>query len=218
MYIDDRAALEVMSVFEFEYDCTASHKPCTYKTMIEPLAFFLRHPLALCSTAVAIGNITWPEEMYPNALMKQDYLWLQANSGAASSKNTYLDLGALVRGGQGQDHFILREYENKGLTFDRMLLWEAEQVGGEVIFRHVPKRWHYAYQFFNVPVTGDVSAPEHPLNVLEKVHKDASFMVRVYTSGITVGVSVNCRGCTNLYILPPGRLQTFMGMNNCAAI
>ena len=77
---------------------------------------------------------------------------------------------------QGQNHYILRTYESNGISFDRMLLWEAEQVGGEVIMKFVPKRWYHAYQFFNVLVSTDVDANDHPLNLLKTVHSTPSFL------------------------------------------
>ena len=77
---------------------------------------------------------------------------------------------------QGRDHYILRSYESNGISFDRMLLWEAKQVGGDIIMESVPKRWYHAYQFFNVLVSTDVDAEDHPLNLLKTVHDTASFL------------------------------------------
>jgi hypothetical protein len=77
---------------------------------------------------------------------------------------------------QGIDHYIVKSYESRGIEFDRMLLWEAEQVGGETIFQYVPKRWYHAYQFFNIKVGMDANAEEHPLNVLKAVHSAPSFV------------------------------------------
>ena len=100
MYFDEPEALEVMSVFEFRYPCQSSPTAfCTYKAMIEPLAFFLRHPVALCSSK---GNFTdpgWPEG---NGLTDQDYIFFASSQLASfgSNHHTYLDLGALVRDGQ----------------------------------------------------------------------------------------------------------------------
>ena len=67
---------------------------------------------------------------------------------------------------QGATHFLIKEYEKQGVQFDRMLLWEALPITGPQIFRTVPDEWYSAYQYFNVPVTTDVTSPKHPLQVL----------------------------------------------------
>ena len=56
MYYEDKMSQDVFSVYEFRYKCDSSTSTdgyCTYKTMIEPLAFFLRHPGAKCTDRCA---------------------------------------------------------------------------------------------------------------------------------------------------------------------
>ena len=100
MYFDEADALDVMSVFEFRFPCQASPTAfCTYKAMIEPLAFSLRHPVALCSSKGNFSETMWPPG---NGLMDQNYIFFATSqlTSFGSEQHTYLDLGALVRGGQ----------------------------------------------------------------------------------------------------------------------
>lgn len=68
-----------------------------------------------------------------------------------------------MRAVQGATHFLISEYEKQGVEFDRILMWEAKPITGETIFRTVPPRWYHAYQYFNVPVSTNVTSPDHPL-------------------------------------------------------
>ena len=70
-----------------------------------------------------------------------------------------------MRAVQGATHFLISEYEKQGVEFDRILMWEAKPITGETIFRTVPPRWYHAYQYFNVPVSTNVTSETHPLQV-----------------------------------------------------
>ena len=85
-----------------------------------------------------------------------------ASSAACVFEMTPCDCAACM---QGQTHFLIREYEQQGVEFAHMLMWEAEQVTGDVIFETVPERWYHAYQFFDQPVSTNVSSEAHPLQV-----------------------------------------------------
>jgi hypothetical protein len=77
---------------------------------------------------------------------------------------------------QASPHHLIKGYERAGVNFDRILGWEAAQVGGNTIFAQVPERWYHAYQFFDIPVTTDVNSEGHPLQVLKKVHPGSGFV------------------------------------------
>ena len=64
---------------------------------------------------------------------------------------------------QGETHYLVRQYEKQGIEFNRMLMWEAKQVTGDVIFKTVPERWYHAYQYFNQPISTNVTSDAHPL-------------------------------------------------------
>ena len=170
MFYTSESAKEVFSVYK--YKCACGTAECYKHTMIEPLAFLLRHPAALCAHLFP--------RMFRNdraALMSGSFLFFSTKevTDSASGTSVLIDLGAAVRP-QGRPFFLLSAYEYRGVLFDRILLWEAEQATGSVIFSKVPKRWFHAYQFFNVPVTLNSGDDDYPLNVLNKVATKNSFV------------------------------------------
>lgn len=98
MYFDDPASEDVFSVFEFRYRCEEEGGYCTYKTMIEPLAFLLRHPVALCYQSFPDKSLLLPNKI--DSLMDQGYLFYATNEQTdfGPRQHTHVDLGALVRG------------------------------------------------------------------------------------------------------------------------
>lgn len=71
---------------------------------------------------------------------------------------------------------IPKTYERNGIDFNRMLLWEAKQINGNEIFSKVPAEWYPAFQYFDIPVTSDVSSLTHPLHILKEVHPGTGFI------------------------------------------
>ena len=105
MYFEDEMSQEVFSVFEFRYKCDSAADAdgyCTYKTMIEPLSFFLRHPAALCKSKFPTGSRLQSKllEGKQETLMDQNYLFYATNEQATfgPAERTHVDLGALVPG------------------------------------------------------------------------------------------------------------------------
>lgn len=101
MYFDDEASRAIFSVFEFRYKCSSDAAVggyCSYKAMIEPLAFTLRHPVALCYDA--FPDKTKLLENRQDSLMDQSYLFYATKQLVefGPAQHTHVDLGALVRG------------------------------------------------------------------------------------------------------------------------
>lgn len=99
MYFDDDDAKEMFSVYEFRYPCSEPAGYCIYKTMIEPLAFGLRHPAALCKE-------TFPLRAF-NAIsvLDHDYLFFATKEQTrfGPKEHTHVDLGAHIR---SNDHMV----------------------------------------------------------------------------------------------------------------
>jgi hypothetical protein len=129
MFFDNAEAAEVFSVFILRYACSShSSGYCEFKTMIEPLAFFLRHPAALCKTL--FSEDLFPGDSSRDGLMNQDYIFFATkkqaafaatttqlerarinalHAGTERAGHTYMDLGALVRAQQVLPHIPERQ-------------------------------------------------------------------------------------------------------------
>lgn len=107
----------------------------------------------------------------------RDHVIFGPDEHVALTLQGFNNLMTTTHGWQGNTPYgIIKGYEERGIHFDRMLMWEAEQVSGKVIFKHVPSRWYHAWQFFDLPVTTNTRATEHPLNVIRKVAGPDSFI------------------------------------------
>lgn len=101
MYFDDDMSKEVFSVFEFRYKCKSEASVggfCRYRAMIEPLAFTLRHPVALCYEAFPDNSKLLENKQ--SSLMDQRYLFYATRQLVqfGPKEHSHVDLGALVRG------------------------------------------------------------------------------------------------------------------------
>ena len=104
MYFEDELSQEIFSQYEFKYKCKHENNDrqvdgmCTYRAMIEPLSFTLRHPVALCSKAFPDQSKLLPHKQ--DSLMDQNYLFYASklHTDFGPEAHTHVDLGALVRG------------------------------------------------------------------------------------------------------------------------
>jgi hypothetical protein len=130
---------ELLSKFVEEWQCHS--KNMLFANRIEPLAAALRTFLAFCGGG---GD-----------LIDRQYLVLEAVHAQPSggqrhhSRAFYFDVGASSYlqgiGGASQQYFV-DSYKSLGITFDRMLLWEATRMDPNTIFNELPKELFAAYQ------------------------------------------------------------------------
>jgi hypothetical protein len=157
---------EVFSAFLKTYVCAGGTH--TQTSWIEPLAFSLRHPKAPCDRSLIEGR---------------GYLLLDARADVTPSfhgPRSYLfDMGAstwsLGLGGPSQS-FLIDAYKRRGITFDRIMLWEATPHTPADIYDKVPRSLHEAYQYMNIPCSAEVGDPGNPLEILKKLTRIEDFV------------------------------------------
>lgn len=88
----------------------------------------------------------------------------------------YFDIGASLFRDLSQK-WMLKNYEKRGVTFDRHLMWEAKPRMGPHIINEVPARFRNAYQYFNIPASADVHSPLNPLNMMKSLATKADYVV-----------------------------------------
>lgn len=92
----------------------------------------------------------------------------------------FFDLGASSYnaglGGASQSYFF-DTYAQRGLAFDRMLLWEVRTQNHTKLLREVPGIYMHGYQYFNTPATPDPEDPKNPLNILKSIARPEDFVV-----------------------------------------
>jgi hypothetical protein len=156
-----------------EYDCGGQrHVDVSW---IEPLSHGLRHPNSLCKRGASLTD--------------KDYLLLSFAGDAANSRGRcrnrrcqaiYMDLGASTwttgAGGPSQSWFY-EAYQQHGITFDRMLLWEARAMPPQEIFQPLPKELWHKYQYFNMPASPNLTDPSSPLRMLKTIAQPNDFVV-----------------------------------------
>ena len=169
--------LDIMSQHAYQLNCSDGLR--TVAGTIEPLVGGLRHPLAGCK------NLASKLYSYPDLIVARTYI---AFDGAASPKlrlqprpraKLLFDMGARTwpQGlGVAQQPFLIDSYMRNGISFDRMLLWEAKQMNGNQIFAKVPRELLAKYQYFNIPVDTNFSDPGHPFSVLKQLARPADYV------------------------------------------
>jgi hypothetical protein len=163
------AADDVFSAYSKTYIC-AGNKSHTRTSWIEPLAFALRHPNGICG----------------NSLLGRDYLLLDSvtdvqldNAGACPPRCFLFDMGASLytKGGGGPSQsFLIDAYKLRGITFDRMLLWEATPHEPSAVFASVPRSLHASYQYINIPVSAERGDPGNPLEIIKAITSPFDFV------------------------------------------
>lgn len=141
-----------------------------FESWIEPLAFGLRHPAAPCNM---------------DYLMSKDFLLLTSESelkhiGCGVMPRTfYFDLGAstFADGGGSSQAFFTSAYRTRGITFDRILMWEASTHAVKEIYDGVPPELYGSYQYFNIPASADPKDPTNPLNILKSITNPEDFVL-----------------------------------------
>jgi len=176
---DVRFDQRVFSKFETTLLCGGSKT--TLITWIEPLAHALRHPSALPCVGGGVDGFLGD----PNYLVLASYQDMAVANKAANMKclermcqNIYIDLGATIfqPNTDGQGWFI-ESYEQRGIIFDRLLLWEAAPKPPAKVFEKLPKSLFHKYQYYNIPATSDINDVTHPVNILKQIAQPGDFVV-----------------------------------------
>jgi hypothetical protein len=178
----------VFSRFITTYSCGTARNNIArhtvkHTTWIEPLAYGLRHPQAICGAGSG------------SKLMNRDYLLMATRHDYERTRlsspcvdrtcrSWYFDLGAgtytyhdSAGGHQPSQHWFYETYKQAGLEFDRMLMWEARIIPPDALLSQVPGEVRHKYQYFNVPVGVDPDAPDHPLQIMRKVVQEGDFVM-----------------------------------------
>ena len=160
---------QFMSSFYSVRDCGTVIK--RQRSFIEPLFASLRHPRAI----VCSEQASKPDPIF---IMNAAYIVLESGSSLQSRstpRRLYFDVGASSFSGLSQQ-WMLSAYRDRGIVFDRILLWEAKQAYGADIFGDIPPDLYSAYQHFNIAVNANMTDPRNPLNILRTIATPADFV------------------------------------------
>jgi hypothetical protein len=94
--------------------------------------------------------------------------------------NIYIDLGGTTWDANdkvpGQGWFV-RQYQQRGIDMDRMLLWEAAPVTPpSKVYDQLPKELLHKYQYFNIPAITDITQASHPVRMLKQIARPGDFV------------------------------------------
>lgn len=172
----------VVSFHEVVDTCTGVRS----RIPIEPLVGMLRNPLfelSFCKTTTSFTFITDKRYLMPMWHCEADATAPQRQPPHTSStRRRYMfDLGASVyqsvghTGGTSQG-FFMDEYTRRGLTFDRILAWEATPYSPEVIFS-MPPGVLDRISYMNLPINVTPGALHNPLRMLRAIAEPHDFVV-----------------------------------------
>lgn len=164
--------------------------------VIEPLYAILRHPFSM----------SCPDLKPTNYMMNMSYAIIGSKwsvTARYAPKAFYFDVGASTWPELSQS-WMLESYERRGITFDRIFLWEATPMNGTHIHSRVPDRFYPAYQYFNIPASPDPADRRNPLNILKGVAKPEDFVAfKLDIDAYKVGPAGQARDCTQPPPIPP---------------
>lgn len=124
----------VFSSYLRTYNCR--NRPVTRLEWIEPLSHGLRHPNALCNGSAHVAALD-----YILLASKSDILNAQKLDGGCVGRPCqviYMDMGASGYSDTPGQNWFVRMYAQRGIEFDRMLLWEAHTRTPSDIWGLVP--------------------------------------------------------------------------------
>lgn len=137
--------------------------------LIEPLAGILRDPRVFCQG-------TWKKRVgkMNSILMSVNWISLADKSLLEGGKNILFDAGG-TRFIDAMAYFT-HAYEQRGIVFDEIHVWEASKQGEENYWRGVPqevqKKWRPKLHFYDgVPVQ---ATKGHKDNVVERILRDCN--------------------------------------------
>lgn len=154
-----------LSFFERQIQCSgAKFNTSQY---IEPIYAIFRHP----------DTITCPDLGRAKRKKNLGYLIIEDSTTEhvqSAPQRIYLDLGASSYAGISQ-RWLLKQYKQRGIQFDRILLWEVTKHSNT--FDNLPPRFFKAYQFFNTPAIDAEDDERNPLNIIRAIATSGDFVV-----------------------------------------
>lgn len=92
------------------------------------------------------------------------------------SKNAYyFDAGATTF--KDKQHWFISEFHKHGIIFDRLWLWEVNNINFTDVFAQVPNQLLPRYTYYNHPVTCDKTSFMDPLNIISAMTTEDDFVV-----------------------------------------
>jgi len=145
---------------------------------IEPLLGLTRHPYARCKGQ----GIEWLESLgYVLLQSFQDNLFYRKMNETKQIRFIGMDLGASsgFRKHAKKDTrtgWFYEQYENRGVHFDRMLMWEGKEYPSSQIWGF-PPTYTASFQYFNEFADLNPNAEGNPLRVLHKLARKEDFVM-----------------------------------------
>jgi len=184
-FVKAMARYQGLSSFRGEMVNTDIFSTMTYRTTcqdgaiyvnthyIEPLLGLTRHPYALCK-----GN-NWLESLgYVLLQSFEDNLFYRKMNETEQIRFIGMDLGASTwfREQDTKTEWFYEQYGNRGVHFDRMLMWEGNKYTNGEIWKF-PPRYTPSFQYFNMFADLNPNAEGNPLRVLHKFARKEDFVM-----------------------------------------
>jgi len=140
---------------------------------IEPLLGLTRHPKALCE------GQNWLENLDYILLQSfQDNLFWRRMNDTGLIQYIGMDLGATTweRTEPTRTAWFYTQYEQRGVEFDRMLMWEGIEYENGEIWKF-PEKYISSFQYFNIFAELNPNAEDNPLRILHKIAREEDFVM-----------------------------------------
>ena len=154
-----------LSSHEIE-DCTGAKR----RVYLEPLASFLRHPLAICARTSDVDVLDKSYLLVPHleeVTHPGSYKWLF--DAGASTYNTGL-------GGASQSWFV-DTYRARGIEFDRIIGWEAATTDPKTQWGDIPDDIKRKTSWYNIPASATFGHADNPLTFIKELTKPQDYVV-----------------------------------------
>jgi hypothetical protein len=167
---------DIFSCLNRTYAC-GSRRDLVYIHQIEPLAFALRHPLAVCFGA----DLRDPDYVVlaTKAEVEQQRTVFPCIRRPCQSMMVHLGGAGIWRpnalGEVGQAWFE-NAYKARGIEFDRFLLWESQPVAANDVFKDLPPNVWHKYQYYNLPQSPDDGSLASPFQIIKTIAQLGDFV------------------------------------------
>jgi hypothetical protein len=162
----------------FDHTSTCGEVVKQHSTWIEPLSHGLRHPINFCPHHTNLVERGWLLLGFA-----ADHQQQQGDTTSCVGRDCqvlFFDVGASTWNtglGAPSQSWFTEAYTGHGLTFDRMIMWEATFHNHTELFKNVPLEYMHKYQYFNVPASPDPTKPSSPVRILERVAQRGDYVV-----------------------------------------
>jgi len=183
-FLTAMARYQILSTFEGEKVNTDIFSTMTYRTtckdgsmfvnthFIEPLLGLTRHPYARCKR----GNLLQLGYILIQSF-RDNYFYKKMNQ-TEDIQFIGMDIGASKWNRQQKPRtgWFYEQYENRGVQFDRMLMWEGKKYSREKIWTF-PRKYTASFQYFNMFAALHPNSEGNPLRVLSKFARKEDFVM-----------------------------------------